>query len=157
MSPEQRDGAELTPSSDVYSLGIILYEMLTGTTPFSGATPSTVAEKQSYELPRSPREFVSTIPTELEGVVLHVLEKDASRRPRDAGAFRSELYATAQLLGLEHAEGFSALTLDSLRDAGTESPSGRLVVDIERLRENRSARGKSTEQGSNADSESTDV
>lgn len=150
MSPEQSDGAELTPASDVYSLGIILYEMLTGTTPFSGASPSTFAAKHTYELPRSPREFVSTIPAELEAVVLHALEKNADQRPQNAGVFRSELYATAQQLGLEHAEGFSALTLDSLRDAGTESPSGRLVVDIERLRENRSARGKSSDPQTDA-------
>lgn len=140
MSPEQFDGAELTPASDVYSLGIILYEMLTGTTPFSGSTASSLAIKHSSELPRSPREFVSTIPPELEAVVLHALDKDPSVRAQDAGMFRKELYETAQRLGLEHAEGFSVLTLDSLRNAGVESPSGRLVVDIERLRENRSAR-----------------
>jgi serine/threonine-protein kinase len=151
MSPEQCDGAELTPASDVYSLGIILYEMLTGTTPFSGGTPSSLAEKHTYEPPRSPREFVSTIPPELENVVLHALEKNAGHRPQDGGTFRTDLYVTAQLLGLEHAEGFSALTLDSLRSAGTESPSGRLVVDLERLRENRSARGKLAENQSSPD------
>ncbi|HEY0544935.1 MAG TPA: serine/threonine-protein kinase [Pyrinomonadaceae bacterium] len=145
MSPEQCDGAELTPASDVYSLGIILYEMLTGTTPFTGPTPLSVALKHSSELPRAPREFVSTIPAELEKLVLHALEKKPEERPPDAGAFRRELYATAQQLGLEHAEGFSAPTLDSLRDAGTETPSGRLVIDIERLRESRAARPKTTE------------
>ena len=145
MSPEQCDGTELTAASDVYSLGIILYEMLTGTTPFSGASASSLATKHSSELPRSPREFVSTIPQELDELVLHALQKDPGLRSQDAGTFRKELYATAQSLGLEHAEGFSAPTLDSLRNAGVESPSGRLVVDIERLRENRSARAKTIE------------
>jgi serine/threonine-protein kinase len=145
MSPEQCDGAELTPGSDVYSLGIILYEMLTGATPFTGPTPLSVALKHSSELPRAPRELVTTIPAELEKLVLHALEKKPEQRPKDAGAFRRELYATAQQLGLEHAEGFSAPTLDSLRDAGTETPSGRLVIDIERLRESRASRPKTAE------------
>ncbi|MBV9960112.1 MAG: protein kinase, partial [Acidobacteria bacterium] len=145
MSPEQCDGAELTPAADVYSLGIILYEMLTGTTPFTGPTPLSVALKHSSELPRAPREFVSTIPAELEKLVLHALEKKPAERPTNAGEFRRELYATAQQLGLEHAEGFSAPTLDSLRDAGTETPSGRLVIDIERLRESRASRPKTAE------------
>jgi len=144
MSPEQFNSGELTPASDVYSLGILLYEMLAGTTPFSGATPASLALRHSGESPRSPREFISTVPEELEFVVFHALEKDAAKRPQDAGSFRKELYETAQHLGLEHAEGFGAVTLDSLRSAGTESPSGRLVVDIERLRENRSTRSKSS-------------
>ncbi len=143
MSPEQWDGVELTAASDVYSLGIILYEMLTGTTPFSSEPNSSLGLRQSSESLRSPREFVASIPPELEQLVLLALDKEPARRPSDAGTFRRELYAVAQLLGLEHAESFDALTLDSLRNAGTESPSGRLVVDIERLRENRSLRVKS--------------
>jgi serine/threonine-protein kinase len=139
MSPEQCDGAKLTPASDVYSLGIILYEMLTGTTPFNGTSPIAIAIKHSQTPPRSPREFVATIPPALEEVVLHALEKRPEDRPADANAFRSELYAVADRLGLEHAASISAPTLETLRNAGTETPSGRLVIDIERLRESRAA------------------
>jgi serine/threonine-protein kinase len=139
MSPEQCDGAKLTPASDVYSLGIILYEMLTGTTPFNGTSPIAIAIKHSSMPPRNPREFVATIPAALEEVVLHALQKMPEDRPQDANAFRSELYAVAERLGLEHAASISAPTIESLRSAGTETPSGRLVIDIERLRESRAA------------------
>ncbi|MEA2874473.1 MAG: eukaryotic-like serine/threonine-protein kinase [Hyphomicrobiales bacterium] len=139
MSPEQCDGAELTPAADVYSLGVILYEMLTGTVPFSGSTPLAIAMKHTSEAPRNPREFVSTIPPALEQIVLHALEKRPPDRPANAAEFRKELVETAERLGLEHAALASSPNLAALRNVGTESPSGRLVIDISRLRENRAA------------------
>jgi serine/threonine protein kinase len=145
MSPEQCDGAELTPAADVYSLGVILYEMLTGVVPFSGSSPLAIAMKHTSEVPRSPHEFVSSIPPALEQFVLHTLEKRPQDRPANAAEFRKELLATAERLGLEHAAVTSSPNLKALRDVGTESPSGRLVIDISRLRENRAATSNTDE------------
>jgi serine/threonine protein kinase len=139
MSPEQCNGRPLTAAADVYSLGVILYEMLTGTVPFSGSSAVAIAVRHTTEPPRRPSEFVSSIPAALEEVVLHALEKRAEARPPDAAAFRRELYDVAERLGLEHAATSTAPSIEALRSAGTESPSGRLVIDLGRLRENRAA------------------
>jgi hypothetical protein len=94
--------------------------------------------KHTGQIPRNPREFVATIPPALEQVVLHTLEKRPQDRPGNAAEFRAELLSIADRLGLEHAAVTSGPNLAALRSVGTESPSGRLVIDISRLRENQS-------------------
>jgi serine/threonine-protein kinase len=136
MSPEQCSGiAPLTPASDVYSLGIILYEMLSGAAPFNAETPLAVALKHVSEAPGSLREIAPSVPYDLEKVVAHALAKNPAERPQDANEFRRELLATAERLGLEHADSTLTPSLDDLRHAGTESPSGRLVIDLATLRQ----------------------
>jgi serine/threonine-protein kinase len=139
MAPEQYEGRDLTPAADVYSLGVILYEMLTGMAPFTGVSPVEIAIKHANDTPLRPREIVAGIPEDVERVVLHALEKQPEARPASAAEFHGELLETAERLGLEHHAITSAPDLKALREAAVESPSGRLIVDIAKLRETRAA------------------
>jgi serine/threonine-protein kinase len=91
MSPEQVEGKEVDQRSDIYSLGIILYEMLTGRVPFEGDTPFTVGVKQKSETPKNPKALNPNIPDDLSGIILKCLEKDKSSRYQSAGDVRADL------------------------------------------------------------------
>lgn len=91
ISPEQARGGEVTPASDCYSVGIVLYEMLTGRVPFDGEGAVAVAMKQVNEPPIPPRTFEPSIPPALEAVVLTALAKRPSERYRTAEAFSAAL------------------------------------------------------------------
>jgi hypothetical protein len=100
--------------------------------------------KQVIESPRPLHEIVPGIPEELERVVNHSLAKNPVDRPSNASEFRRELHAVAEELGLEHADSAVSATWETLRHVGTESPSGRLVIDLATLRQVQAANTNET-------------
>jgi eukaryotic-like serine/threonine-protein kinase len=93
LSPEQAQGHAVSAASDIYSIGIMLYELLTGRVPFEGESAVTIALKQVNEAPEPPSTYNPAITPELEEVVMRALEKDPARRFPDAESFISALQA----------------------------------------------------------------
>jgi serine/threonine protein kinase/Flp pilus assembly protein TadD len=96
MSPEQVEGKEVDERTDIYSLGVILFEMVTGHVPFEGDTPFTIGVKHKSERPRNPRELNSQLPEDLSRVILRCLEKDKAKRYQTAAELRTDLEKAEQ-------------------------------------------------------------
>jgi serine/threonine-protein kinase len=96
LSPEQAQGHPVTARSDLYSTGIVLYEMLTGHVPFDGESPVTIALKQVAEAPVPPGELNPRVSPALEATVMRALEKDPAYRYADADEFIAALQAARE-------------------------------------------------------------
>ncbi len=84
MSPEQFAGGELTPKSDLYSLGLVLYEIFTGKRPFEASSSEEMARLRDRSAPTAPSQFVKELDPLVERVILRCLEKDPAKRPASA-------------------------------------------------------------------------
>ena len=95
LSPEQARGAPVDQTSDLYSTGIVLYELLTAEVPFSGDTPVEIAMKHLSEIPEPPSELRAEVPDDLDNVVLRALSKEPAERYQSAAAMDADLETVA--------------------------------------------------------------
>ena len=91
MSPEQARGEDLDPRSDIFSFGVVLYEMATGQKPFRGANVVTTLDAMLHKKPVSPRTLNAGLPASLEGVIGKAMEKDRALRYQNATQMKADL------------------------------------------------------------------
>ncbi len=96
LAPEQAKGYQVDERSDLYSVGVVLYEMLTGTVPFKGDSAVTVALKHVNEVPAEPAELVPGMPYALNQIVLKAMAKDPADRYQSAAEFARDLRAAKE-------------------------------------------------------------
>src|SRR5688572_14929799 len=122
LSPEQARGAPVDESSDLYSTGIVLYELLTGKVPFTGETPVEIAMKHLQQVPEAPSTIRPEIPRDLDLVALRALAKDPSDRYHSAEEMDSDLERIARGIGVSAETAEAATTVLAGTDLG-EAPT----------------------------------
>jgi len=129
MSPEQCQGKPLDPASDIYSIGILLYEMLSGTVPFDGESVLQVVYDQLHAQPRPLREISPDTPEPLAQVVMRALEKEPAQRQSSAIQLSDELKQAVEMAGEGGSISISTPLVfrppdsTSMRRPGIDSPS----------------------------------
>jgi serine/threonine-protein kinase len=125
VSPEQAQGRALTAASDLYAVGIILYELLTGRVPFDGDSVVTIALKHVNEPPAPPSASNPSVPPALERVVMQALAKDPAHRFADADAFIASL---EQAAGCQRPSSLGARVVRSATAAGMSVARGWIAT-----------------------------
>jgi serine/threonine-protein kinase len=122
LSPEQARGGEVDPRSDLYSLGIVLYELLTGKTPFDGETPVEIAMKHLSQAPKAPSKLRPDVPPELDMVVLRALSKNPDDRYQNADEMEADLERVAR------GRPIAATTVDSATQVLRAAPAAAALA-----------------------------
>lgn len=133
FSPEQAQGKNVDPRSDLYSLGIVLFEMITGNPPFLGDSPVAIAYKHVQEAPPRPTSINPAVPKSLEGIIARMLAKNPDQRYASAEDVRADLrrFREGQPLTGVPAAG-AALAQDQTPTQAQQEDAGRAVIDATR-------------------------
>lgn len=131
MSPEQAQGKSLDAQTDIYSLGTLMYEMVTGIPPFTGKNAVGIAYKQVHEQPKSPSKHRSDIPKRLELIILKALKKDKKDRYKSIESLLNDLdtVVISEKTGLFKAVKKEESTEDNDRITDRRAPSERRTGD----------------------------
>jgi serine/threonine protein kinase len=124
MAPEQAEGAEVSDKTDIYALGIVLYEMLSGSVPFRATTPGAVLIKQLQEMPVSLRKLRREVPADVERIVMKALQKQPHKRQEHMREMMQDLQKVQSTM---IADGGSETLVDTL-------VVGRTVSKVSSLR-----------------------
>lgn len=122
FSPEQASGSAPSPASDVYALGVILYEMTTGVLPFSAETSQELARMHRQENPPPPRSINNQIPIPLETIILKTLSKDPQKRFQSAGEMGRALVSFNQILAIAEVDSRVPKPSDAIGTTSVYSP-----------------------------------
>lgn len=119
MAPEQVLGQPVTPASDIYALGVLLYEMLTGARPYEGETGAAIMVRQATQPPTPPSQWLPTLAPEVEAVILRALARDPAQRFATVTAM---LAALNQAAGVTGADTIAVQPLSASAPAGISAP-----------------------------------
>jgi eukaryotic-like serine/threonine-protein kinase len=127
MSPEQACGRSIGPSSDIFSLGVVMYELIAGSAPFRGPSSSEIIAKILTTQPQALAEIAPETPPELEAIIARSLNKDETLRYQTAGEMLSDIKSVSRHLASDEVELRNELRVRSGRSIPTHAPAAETL------------------------------